>query len=151
MTDPIHVLFLCTHNSARSQIAEALLRQMSGDDFVVHSAGTEVTRVHPLAFKVLEECGIPTEGLFSKHLRGFAGQRFDVVITVCDRARDACPVFPGDTERIHWSFADPSAVTGTEEERLIAFRAVRQGLKQRLALFIETQRHKRPPTPATTS
>lgn len=143
MTEPTRVLFLCTHNSARSQIAEALLRHLGGADFAAVSAGTEATRVHPLALAVLEEAGIPTDGLTSKHLRAFAGQRFDVVITVCDRARDACPVFPGRTEQLHWSFPDPSAVQGTEEERLNAFRSVREGLTRRLLPFIEAQRQKR--------
>ncbi len=141
MTEPIRVLFLCTHNSARSQIAEALLRQMGGPDFAVFSAGTEVTRVHPLALQVLHEQGIGTDGLYSKSLLDFLGEQFDVVITVCDQANESCPIFPGDPERIHWSVPDPSAVTGTEEERLTTFRAVRQSLKQRLPLFIEAQRH----------
>jgi len=118
MTEPIRVLFLCTHNSARSQIAEALLRHLGGSDFAAYSAGTEVTRVHPLALTVLAERGVATSGLASEDLRDFIGQRFDVVITVCDRARDACPIFPGETERLHWSFPDPSAVEGTDEERL---------------------------------
>ena len=137
MTAPIRVLFLCTHNSARSQIAEAMLRHMGGDDFAAFSAGTEVTRVHPLALAALAERGIDIRGLSSKHLGDFVGQHVDVVITVCDRANDACPVFPGDTERIHWSFPDPSAVEGTDAERLAAFRHVREGLERRLGPFIE--------------
>ena len=140
MTEPIRVLFLCTHNSARSQIAEAMLRHMGGDDFAAFSAGTEVTRVHPLARAALAERGIATCELSSKHLSDFAGQPFDVVITVCDRANDACPVFPGDTERIHWSFPDPSAVEGTAAERLAAFRHVREGLEQQITPFIERHR-----------
>lgn len=143
MTEPVRVLFLCTHNSARSQIAEALLRQMGGADFAVFSAGTEVTRVHPLALQVLHEQDIGTDGLYSKGLVNFLGEQFDVVITVCDQANESCPIFPGDPERIHWCISDPSAVTGTEEERLTAFRAVRQSLTQRLSLFIEAQRHAR--------
>ncbi len=141
MTEPIRVLFLCTHNSARSQIAEALLRHLGGSNFAADSAGTEATRVHPLALAVLAERDIETRGLASKDLHAFAEQRFDVVITVCDRARDACPIFPGETERLHWSFPDPSAVEGTDEERLNAFRAVRQGLEARILRFIEEQRH----------
>lgn len=143
MTEPIRVLFLCTHNSARSQIAGALLRHLGGADFAAFSAGTEATRVHPLALAVLEEADAPTDGLTSKHLGTFAGQRFDVVITVCDRARDACPVFPGDAEQMHWPFPDPSAVEAGEEERLHAFRAVREGLVRRLLPFIAAQRQKR--------
>ncbi len=142
MTAPIRVLFLCTHNSARSQIAEALLRHLGGSDFAAYSAGTEATRVHPLALATLAECGIETRGLISKDLHAFAGQRFAVVITVCDRARDACPIFPGETERLHWSFPDPSTAEGTDEERLSAFRAVRQGLEAHILRFIAEQRHK---------
>lgn len=143
MTEPTRVLFLCTHNSARSQIAEALLRHLGGADFTAVSAGTEATCVHPLALAVLEEAGIPTDGLTSKHLRAFASQRFDVVITVCDHARDACPVFPGGPVQLHWSFPDPSAIQGAEGERLNAFRSVREGLIRLLLPFIEAQRQKR--------
>ncbi|MCA1723631.1 MAG: arsenate reductase ArsC, partial [Thermomicrobia bacterium] len=106
MPEPIRVLFLCTHNSARSQIAEATLRQMGGEDFAVSSAGTEVTRVHPLALRVLQEQGIETASLHSKSLTDFLGQRFDVVITVCDRANESCPILPCDPERFHWSIPD---------------------------------------------
>ena len=143
MKEPIRVLILCTHNSARSQIAEALLRQMGGAGFAVFSAGTEVTRVHPLALRVLQEQGISTDGLYSKSLRDFLGERFDVVITVCDQANEQCPIFPGAPERIHWSIPDPSAATGAEEERLEAFRAVRHVLTQHVRRFIETQRQTR--------
>jgi len=141
MTEPIRVLFLCTHNSARSQIAEALLRHLGGSGFAAYSAGTEVTRAHPLALTVLAERGVATSGLASEDLRDFIGQRFDAVITVCDRARDACPIFPGETERLHWSFPDPSTAEGTDEERLSAFRAVRQGLEAHILRFISEQRH----------
>jgi arsenate reductase len=140
---PIRVLFLCTHNSARSQIAEALLRQIGGADFAVSSAGTEATRVHPLAIRVLEEQGVPTDGLYSKSMDQFLSDQFDVVITVCDQANESCPIFPGAPERIHWSIPDPSAVEGTEEDRLTAFRHVRQYLRRRLPLFVEAQKHKR--------
>lgn len=143
MAEPIRVLFLCTHNSARSQIAEALLRKMGGADFAVYSAGTEVTRVHPLGLRVLEEQQVSTDGLYSKSLQDFIGQHFDLVITVCDQANESCPIFPGDPERIHWSIPDPSAVEGTEEERMNAFRRVSMELKRRLPLFIESQRNAR--------
>ena len=126
------VLFLCTHNSARSQMAEGLLRKVAGDQFEVFSAGTEATRVHPLAIEAMREVGIDIGGHRSKTLEELSGKRFDYVITVCDRANESCPVFPSDTERIHWSFDDPSAATGTNEERLRAFRNVREGLQQRL-------------------
>ena len=129
------VLFLCTHNSARSQMAEGLLRKMAGDQFEVFSAGTEATRVHPLAIEAMREIGIDIRNHRSKTLGELSGESFDYVITVCDRANESCPVFPGATERIHWSFDDPSAATGTKEDRLRAFRNVRDSLQQRLRFF----------------
>ena len=115
------VLFLCTHNSARSQMAEALLREMGGPGFEVASAGTQVTRVHPLAVQTMAAAGIDMSGHRSKHLDEFAGQRFDILITVCDAAAEACPVFPGAAQRLYWSIPDPSAVQGSERERAQAF------------------------------
>lgn len=129
------VLFLCTHNSARSQMAEGLLRKIGGDRFEVFSAGTEKTRVHPLAIRAMNDAGIDISAQRSKTLLEFAGQRFDYVITVCDRANESCPVFPGDTQRIHWSFEDPTATQGSEDQRLRAFRAVRDAIQQRLRIF----------------
>lgn len=134
-TDRKRVLFLCTHNSARSQMAEGLLRHMAGDRFEAFSAGTEQTRVHPLAIEAMRELGIDMSGHSSKTLDAFGGQRFDYAITVCDRANESCPIFPGDTERIHWSFDDPSAATGTDERRLAAFRRIRDEIRQRLRVF----------------
>ena len=119
------VLFLCTHNSARSQMAEGFLRAMGGDRFEIASAGTEATRVHPLAIRAMEEVGISLAGHTSKTLDRFLGQLWDYVITVCDSANERCPVFPAQTRRIHWSFDDPSRATGTEEERLGTFRRIR--------------------------
>ena len=130
------VLFLCTHNSARSQMAEGLLRKMAGDQFEVFSAGTEQTRVQPLAIEAMRESGIDISGHRSKTLDEFAGDTFDYVITVCDRANESCPIFPGTTERIHWSFDDPTAVTGTDEQKLRAFRTVRDAIQQRLRIFV---------------
>ena len=130
------LLFLCTHNSARSQIAEGLLRKMAGDRFEVFSAGTERTRVQPLAIEAMREVGIDITGHRSKTLDEFAGQNFGYVITVCDRANESCPIFPGTTERIHWSFDDPTAVSGTEEQKLRAFRTVRDAIQQRLRMFL---------------
>lgn len=130
------VLFLCTHNSARSQMAEGLLRKMAGDRFEAFSAGTEKTRVHPLAIEALQEIGIETSAHTSKTLEAFRGQTFDYAITVCDRANDACPTFPGDTERIHWSFDDPTAVIGSEDHRTRAFRTTREAIQQRLRMFL---------------
>lgn len=130
------VLFLCTHNSARSQMAEGLLRKLGGGQFDAASAGTEATRVHPLAIEAMREAGIDISGHTSKTLDAFTGQRFDYVITVCDNAKESCPVFPGSTERIHWSFDDPSAATGTDEERLRVFRRVRDEIQTRLRTFL---------------
>ena len=130
------VLFLCTHNSARSQMAEGLLRKMAGDRFEVYSAGTEQTRVQPLAIEAMREIGIDISGHTSKTLDAFEGQSFDYVITVCDRANESCPIFPGGTERIHWSFEDPTAATGTDEQKLRAFRTVRDAIQQRLRMFL---------------
>jgi arsenate reductase len=134
---PIRVLFVCTHNSARSQLAEALLGRLGGDDFEVHSAGTEATRVNPYAIRVLAEQGIDWAGATSKTIDGFLGQRFDHVITVCDRARETCPYFPGSTSTLHWGLDDPSDVQGTDEERLEAFRRTAAEIAVRLGPFIE--------------
>ncbi len=133
----IRVLFVCTHNSARSQLAEALLGRLGGDDFEVHSAGTEATRVNPYAIRVLAEQGIDWTGATSKTIDGFLGQRFDYVITVCDHARETCPVFPGSTSTLHWGLDDPSDVQGTDEERLEAFRRTAAEIGARLAPFVE--------------
>lgn len=135
-TEKKRVLFLCTHNSARSQMAEGLLRNMAGDRFDVFSAGTEETRVHPLAIEAMREAGIDISHHRSKTLDAFKGENFDSVITVCDRANESCPIFPGATQRIHWSFEDPSAAAGTDEEKLRAFRTVRDAIQQRLRKFI---------------
>lgn len=137
MTDPkFRVLFLCTHNSARSQMAEALLRHVGGDHFEVHSAGTEPSRVHPLAIRAMDEIGLDISNNESKSLDQYIGQDFDYVITVCDQANESCPVFPGDPKRIHWSFPDPSAVEGAEEERLKAFASIRDQLRMRLRNWV---------------
>jgi arsenate reductase (thioredoxin) len=133
---PIRVLFVCTHNSARSVMAEALLRQFGGAAFDVHSAGVEPGGIRPLTLRALEDAGVPTSGLRSKSVAEYAGQSFDYVVTVCDSARQACPVFPGNGERLHWGYEDPSAATGTEEERLAVFRRVMTAIAKRLRLFI---------------
>lgn len=130
------VLILCTHNSARSQMAEALLRQIDAGRFEVHSAGTRATRVHPLAVRAMREVGADISGARSKSLEEFLGQRFDAVITVCDAANESCPVFPGAPHRIHWSFPDPSAATGTEEERYQAFASVRDAIGRELRAWV---------------
>jgi arsenate reductase len=135
--DPIRVLFVCTHNSARSQIAEALLARLGGADFEVHSAGTEATRVNPYAIRVLADSGIDWSGARSKVITEFLDERFDYVITVCDRARETCPVFPGSTNTLHWGLDDPSEVQGTDEEKLAAFGKTEQEIAWRLRPFIE--------------
>lgn len=134
--EPIRVLVVCTGNSARSILGEALLRHLGGGRIEAHSAGTHPSVVNPLALRVLSEAGIPTDGLRSKSVNEYLGQRFDYVITVCDDARDACPVFPGVHESMHWGFPDPAKVEGSEEERLAAFRSVLTGFGQRLHSFL---------------
>ena len=129
---PRRVLFLCTHNSARSQMAEGLLRELGGGGFEAHSAGTEATHVRPLAIRAMEEIGIDIGAQRSKTLDEYAGQPFDLVVTVCDEAREACPYFPGARAQIHWSLPDPSKATGTEESRLAVFRGVRDELRRRI-------------------
>lgn len=126
------VLFLCTHNSARSQMAEGLLRHLAGDRFEAFSAGTEATRVRPLAIMAMEEIGIDISGQESKTLDRYLDQPFDYVITVCDDANEACPFFPGAQSRLHWSFEDPSKAEGSEEERLEVFRSVRDRIGERI-------------------
>ena len=132
MSDRTRVLFLCTHNSARSQMAEGLLRHFGGDRFEVFSAGTVKTAVRPEAVAVMDEIGVDISGQTSKTLEQFLGLPFDAVITVCDDANDACPVFPGARDRVHWSIPDPSAVEGSERDRMEAFRAARDDLRGRI-------------------
>jgi arsenate reductase (thioredoxin) len=126
------VLFLCTHNSARSQMAEGLLRYLGGERFEAMSAGTEATRVRPLAIRAMEEIGMDISGQESKTLDRFLGESFDHVITVCDDANEACPFFPGAANRLHWSFEDPSRAEGSEEDRLAIFRTVRDQIRERI-------------------
>ena len=129
------VLILCTGNSARSQMAEGLLRSSGGNRFEVCSAGTQPSIVRPEAIAVMAELGIDLSGHRSKHVREFEGQEFDYVITVCDNVKESCPVFPGNTRRIHWSIPDPAAMDGSEQERLAAFRRVRDSLAETLRDF----------------
>jgi arsenate reductase len=126
------ILFLCTHNSARSQMAEGLLRHLAADRFEAYSAGTEATRVRPLAIRAMAELGIDISAQASKTLERYLGEPFDAVITVCDQANAACPVFLGATERLHWSFPDPAQATGTEEEQLAVYRSVRDAIRARI-------------------
>ncbi len=136
MQPPVRVLFLCTGNSARSQMAEGLLRTLGGGRFDVHSAGTEPRGLHPLAVKAMAEIGVDIAGQHSKGLEGYRDQPFDYIITVCDRARDNCPTFPGDNERVHWSFRDPAEASGTEAEQMVVFRQVRQEISERMRLWL---------------
>jgi arsenate reductase (thioredoxin) len=131
MREKTRVLFLCTHNSARSQMAEGLLRDLAGDQFEVMSAGTEATHVRPLAVRAMEEIGVDISSQESKTLDRYLDQPFAYVITVCDDANEACPFFPAAQSRLHWSFEDPSKAEGTEEERLAVFRRVRDEIRDR--------------------
>ena len=129
------VLILCTGNSARSQMAEGLLRHDADDQFAVFSAGLDPTSVRPEASAVMREIGIDISGQRSKSVDEFRSQHFDYVITVCDNANERCPVFPGEAKRIHWSFEDPAAVQGDHETRLKVFRRVRDEIRQKLQSF----------------
>lgn len=131
------VLFLCTHNSARSQMAEGILRSMSAGAVDVQSAGTEPLGVHPLAVQVArDDFNIDISSQRSKHVDEFSGQQFDYIITLCDGAREMCPAFPGDPVRIHWRFDDPAAEPGPESERLRAFRRIARELQVRIRLLL---------------
>jgi arsenate reductase (thioredoxin) len=135
MSDKKRVLILCTGNSARSQMAEGILRRDAGDRFEVFSAGTQPSKVRPEAIAVMKELGIDISCHRSKGVDEFTGQRFDYVLTVCDDARESCPIFPGKTVTIHESFEDPAALQGSEEARLAVFRRVRDQLRQYLGTF----------------
>jgi arsenate reductase (thioredoxin) len=132
---PIRVLFVCTGNSARSIMAEALLRHHGGDEFEVHSAGTVPRGVNPLTLKVLADAGIDASAARSKSVNEYLGQEFDHVVTVCDQARQVCPVFPGVHESLHWGYEDPAEATGSEEERLAVFRRVFIQIGERVRQF----------------
>jgi arsenate reductase len=147
--DPIRVLFVCTGNSARSQIAEALLRDFGRADFAVFSAGTEPKAVNPYTIRVLDEIGIDWSGARAKSATEFLGQSFDYVITVCDRARQSCPVFPGEHNTLHWGLDDPAELEGTDAEKLEAFRRTRTEVAVRLRPFVELARKARRETAAT--
>ena len=133
------VLFLCTHNSARSQMAEGLLRRLAADRFEVASAGTEARGVNPLAVRAMADIGVDLRGHTSKTLDRFLRERWDYVITVCDNANESCPVFPGRVTRLHWSFDDPSAAAGGDEQRLAVFRRVRDEIRARIEAWLAQQ------------
>ncbi len=135
------ILVLCTANSARSQMGEGLFRHEGQGRYAVASAGTRATLVRPEAMQVMAEIGIDLSSHRSKAVDEFDGQRFDYVVTVCDNARDNCPIFPAGTERIHWSFEDPAAVEGSEEDRLCAFRRIRDQIHARVKEFYSRATH----------
>ena len=140
MTAPVRVLFVCTGNSARSIIAEALLRARGGVAFDVHSAGTDPRGINPLTIRLLAELGLPADGLRSTSVTEYLDRQFDHVVTVCDDARQVCPVFPGTHASLHWSLEDPAAVAGTDEERMAAFRSVAASLSERIDAFVSVTR-----------
>jgi arsenate reductase (thioredoxin) len=145
---PLRVLFVCTGNSARSIMAETLLRHHGGTDFEVFSAGTEPKGVNPLTIRVLTDAGLDIGGARSKSVDEFRGQSFDYVITVCDQARQACPVFPGSHQSLHWGYEDPAAAEGSDEERLRVFRSVFTQIGTRIAQFVVVARRARAGEPA---
>lgn len=139
MSEKKRVLILCTGNSARSQMAEGLLRHDGGDKFEVESAGVISSFVRPQAIEAMKEIGIDISNHRSKSVDEFRERKFDYVITVCDNAKENCPFFPANTERIHWSFDDPAEAVGSDEEKLAVFRRVRDEIRERLADFIKSK------------
>jgi len=131
------ILFLCTGNSARSQMSEAFLRKYGGDKFEVHSAGLDPTVINPFTVKVLEEIGIDTSGQFAKSLDSYLGKvHFSYLITVCSKAEERCPIFPGMGTRIHWPFEDPAAFIGSDEEKMEKFREIRDQIEKKIKSWI---------------
>lgn len=135
---PKKVLLVCTHNSVRSQMAEAFMRSMAADRFIVHSAGTEPTGVDPTVVRVMGEVDIDISGWMSKSIVEFVGQRFDCVLTLCDSARQSCPDFPGAADRLHWDLPDPGSAAGTPEEQLELFRGIRDRIRELVTDFLST-------------
>ncbi len=136
------VLFLCTGNSARSQMAEAFLRKYGGNEFEAYSAGLEPKGLHPYMERVMKEIGISLSGQYSKHIREYMGKmHFGYLITVCDEAEENCPTaFPSISQRIHWSFEDPASFVGSDEEKLAKFREVRDQIEQRIKAWLEEKK-----------
>jgi arsenate reductase (thioredoxin) len=147
---PVRVLFVCTHNSARSQMAEGMVRAWGGGRFEAFSAGTEASAVRPEAIAVMREIGIDISGHTSKTILPFLGEEFAWVITVCDQAKESCPVIPGATQQAHWSIDDPSEMEGSEKERLHAFRTARDTLRDRIHMFLLAAGRADLPQPAPT-
>jgi ArsR family transcriptional regulator, arsenate/arsenite/antimonite-responsive transcriptional repressor / arsenate reductase (thioredoxin) len=143
---PLRVLFLCTENSARSQMAEALLRHLSHGTVEAFSAGSQPAEdLHPLARRCMERLGIDMSRAVPKHFEVFRGQRFDVIVTVCDRVLETCPTFPDDPERIHWSFLDPATVQGSEAEQLRTFEQISLQLTTRIRFLLTLLQRKHSP------
>lgn len=136
MKKKLRVIFICTHNSARSQMAEGLLRHLASERYEVFSAGTQATRVNPLAIKAMAEKSIDISHHTSDHVDKYMDMEFDYVITVCDNANESCPYFPTNKTKWHWSFEDPSAATGTEEEKLVKFREVLEQIEKKLKILL---------------
>ena len=138
------VLFLCTGNSARSQMAEAFLRKYGGDEFEAYSAGLEPKGINPYTERVMEEVGVGLSGQYSKHIREYMGKvHFAYVITLCDEAEASCPTtFPGISRRLHWSFEDPAAFVGSDDEKLVKFREVRDQLERTIKEWLSGQRER---------
>lgn len=133
------VLFLCTGNSARSQMAEALLRHRAGKQFAAFSAGTDPKGINPFTIHALDEIGVSHVGQYSKHVDQYLGKvNFDYLITVCDHAAENCPVFPGAGQRLQWSFDDPAAVVGSHNDKMQAFRRVRDQIDQQIGAWVKT-------------
>ena len=135
----LRVMFVCIHNSGRSQMGEAILRNLAGDRFEVHSAGLEAGKLNPLVVKAMAEKGIDMSTHYAKTVMEYLtrGEHFDYVITVCDETNaERCPVFPGRHQRIHWSFPDPSALVGSDEEKLAGIRPIRDAIEAKIATWI---------------
>jgi len=137
MKGKARILILCTGNSARSQMAEAIVRHIGGDRVEVESAGVAPSAVREEAIAVMGEIGIDIASHRSKSVDEFVDRHFDYIITVCDNARESCPVFPGDAKRIHWSFDDPAGAPGSYDERIYAFRTSRDEMRQKLREFLD--------------
>lgn len=133
-----NVLFLCTGNSCRSQMAEGFLRQLSGERWEAFSAGTKPSIVHPMAIAVMQEKGIDLSDHRSKNVSEYLGTQFQYIITVCDHAKEQCPIFHGSSIRLHWSFPDPAEARGTDGEKLAVFRTVRDEIEEQIRVFLET-------------
>ena len=127
-----NILFLCTHNSCRSQMAEGFLKALYGEKYEVYSAGTESSSLNPYAIKVMKEVGIDISDFISKSINELPSLKFDHVVTVCDNAKKTCPIFPGKYKKIHWDIEDPAEAQGNEEEKLIIFRKVRDDIKKNI-------------------